>query len=156
VCKNSSSRESLCTPRKQATQTMIKDILGKLDKTAVTHHLELIWILGHLGLDGNERADVDANRAALDPRLSWPSKYTSLRSTRIQGTKNMAKRQWQAGWTERTKLTTLLRQLRSSRIGPKFFNRLQHRRATATMAQLQMGHCALNTNLYRFGKRSSP
>ena len=39
-----------------------EDLWRRLDALAVQHHIEWVWVKGHAGHDGNERADQLANR----------------------------------------------------------------------------------------------
>ncbi len=39
-----------------------EDLWRRLDALAVQHHVEWVWVKGHAGHDGNERADELANR----------------------------------------------------------------------------------------------
>lgn len=55
---------------KAVWQTIIKDILESIDAIADEHpHLQIkiVWIPGHAEIEGNERADTEAKKAALDP-----------------------------------------------------------------------------------------
>jgi len=38
------------------------DLWRRLDALATQHHVEWVWVKGHAGHDGNERADELANR----------------------------------------------------------------------------------------------
>jgi ribonuclease HI len=40
------------------------DLWQELDKLAAVHHVEWLWVKGHAGHDGNERADDLANQGA--------------------------------------------------------------------------------------------
>jgi ribonuclease HI len=42
------------------------DLWRKLDQLAAKHHIEWIWVRGHAGHDGNERADRLANRGCAE------------------------------------------------------------------------------------------
>jgi ribonuclease HI len=39
-----------------------EDLWRELDQLAAQHHIEWIWVKGHAGHDGNERADALANK----------------------------------------------------------------------------------------------
>ena len=39
-----------------------EDLWRRLDELAVDHTVEWVWVKGHAGHDGNERADELANR----------------------------------------------------------------------------------------------
>ena len=39
-----------------------EDLWRELDQLATQHHIEWIWVKGHAGHDGNERADALANK----------------------------------------------------------------------------------------------
>ena len=59
-------------------EPIIKDILDSIDEVTSEHtHLqfEIIWIPGHTEIEGNERADTEAKKAAMDPILNQPHKY---------------------------------------------------------------------------------
>jgi ribonuclease HI len=84
-------------PRRQSGQSIIKDILDSIDEVTSEHtHLqfEIIWIPGHTEIEGNERADTEAKKAAMDPMLNQPHKYKPLKSARVRYIKTIAKKQW--------------------------------------------------------------
>lgn len=64
---------SICQSCKQSGQTFIRstiDLKGDLTTEDRQRLLEVIWIPGHHGIAGNEHADADANRVALDLIIS--------------------------------------------------------------------------------------
>jgi ribonuclease HI len=56
--------------------------------------LKIIWILGHMDIEGNEYVDQEAKRAATDPTVRRLFRHPLLKSSRIQQIKAMAKIQW--------------------------------------------------------------
>ena len=46
-----------------------EDLWRRLDELAGQHEIEWIWVKGHAGHDGNERADALANRGAESVRI---------------------------------------------------------------------------------------
>jgi len=90
---------SISQPRRQSGQSIIKSIIDQVDD--IVHQnpelhpeLEILWIPGHHGIDGNERADGEAKRAAVDPPLGRPFNHKPLKSTQAQYIKREAKNQW--------------------------------------------------------------
>src|SRR5204862_6080703 len=52
-------------PRRQSGQQIIKELLDCIDEVTLQHpqlRIILIWISGHIGIEGNERADTEAKR----------------------------------------------------------------------------------------------
>jgi ribonuclease HI len=149
-------------PRKQSGQTIIRDILKSMDEVTnkYTHlQIELIWIPGHAEIEGNERADTEAKKAATDPTLSQPHNYKPLKSARARHIKTAAKEQWKTVWSENVKTATALRRItkgKHAKIGPSLYNGIANRNGAATIAQLRTGHCGLNRYLHRFGIKGSP
>src|SRR5947207_4453726 len=97
--------------KRPPAQSLIMAILDILDTAPLTHHVKLIWIPGHIDIDGNEQADKEAKRAATDPSLSSPFKQGTLKSSRIQQIKTMAQQKWNEEWTSNTKTASLLRHI---------------------------------------------
>ncbi|MBL8533403.1 MAG: ribonuclease HI [Betaproteobacteria bacterium] len=46
------------------------DLWQQLDRLASAHHIDWLWVKGHAGHDGNERADQLANRGVLSVNRS--------------------------------------------------------------------------------------
>ena len=56
-------------------------------------------------------------------------------------------------------MATLLHHIinaRTSKVGPKYYNNIESRKACTTLAQLRTAHCALKGYLHRFGIVASP
>ena len=150
---------SLSQLKRPPAQSLTKSILDTLDSAPQSHHVKLTWIPGHVDIDGNEQADKEAKRAATDPTLSQPFNRGTLKSARTQQIKQMAQQQWDKEWTNHTKTASLLHHImkaRTSKVGPKYYNNINSRKASTTLAQLRTSHCALNGYLNRFGKVTSP
>ena len=149
-------------PRRQSGQSIIRDILDSIDEIISEHtHLqfEIVWIPGHMEIEGNELVDTEAKKAAINPTLSQPHNYEPLKSARIRYIKTMAKKQWQTVWNKNTKTATALRRItkgRHAKIGPSLYNEIANRHGAAMIAQLRTGHCGLNRYLHRFSLRNSP
>jgi len=43
-----------------------EDLWRQLDEQAARHHVQWVWVKGHAGHDGNERADLLANRGCAE------------------------------------------------------------------------------------------
>jgi ribonuclease HI len=43
--------------------------------------ITVMWIPGHSEIEGNERADLEAKKAAINPTISRPFHHQSLKST---------------------------------------------------------------------------
>ena len=152
--------EAINRPRRQSGQAIIKELLlDRIDEVAsMGLRLEVIWIPGHSDIEGNERADVEAKKAATDTMLSKPFNHRPLKSARVRHIKTAAKTQWHKEWQETTKTATALRRItrRGGKVGPKFYNGIKSRNMAATITQLRTGHCGLNHYLHRFHISDTP
>ena len=118
-----------------------------------------MWIPGHAEIEGNELADAEAKKAAINPTLSQTHNYKPLKSARARYIKTAAKKQWHTTWNENTKTANSLRRImkaKNTKIGPALYNEIEDRNSAAKIAQLRTGHCGLNRYLNRFGIKNSP
>jgi ribonuclease HI len=154
--------KSIINPQRQSGQSLIKPIVDLVDNLMAPgsyRKLEIVWIPGHYGIPGNERADENAKKAASDPSISIKIPYSPLKSCRIQQIKKLAqslvKERWEKNMTSANHLRRILVNEKVKR-GPKLYNSLPSRKSCARLVQLRTGHCGLNKYLHRFGKRGSP
>jgi hypothetical protein len=101
-----SAIKAINNPHRQSGQAIIKDILDYVDNINDKHphlHIKIIWIPGHAKIDGNERADAEAKKAAIHPPTSRSYHHKPLKSARIRTIKETAKKQWDKEWNENTK-----------------------------------------------------
>ena len=104
--------KSMIRPRRQSGQSIIKSTLDLIDSMISIHpdyQLTITWIPGHLGIEGNERADQEAKCAATDPSLSGQFNHPRLKSSRIQQIKRTAKEQWQKLQTSNNRIASISR-----------------------------------------------
>lgn len=154
--------KALDRPCRQSGQAIIKDILDHIDETTSGHEhtqIEIIWIPGHSDIEGNEQADTEAKKAAIDPTLKRPHKHKPLKSGRTRHIKTVAKEQWQKEWHNAKTAKPLRHIMRTKRkaikTGPRLYSEFSNRHTTAIIAQLRTGHCGLNLYLHRIGQTKS-
>ena len=157
-----SAIKAINNPHRQSGQAIIKDFLDCVDDINDKYphlHIKIIWIPGHAEIDGNERADEEAKKAAIHPATSRSYNHRPLKSARIRAIKEAAKKQWDKEWNENTKTAKALRRItkrKGAKTGPKLYNEIPGRDMVAKIVQLRTGHCGLSHYLHRFGKRNSP
>ena len=149
-------------PLRQSGQSIIKEFLDTIDTTMAEnpeHKLALTWIPGHSEIEGNEKADAEAKKAALDPTEKRSSHHKPLRSARAQCIKAAAKAQWLKGWRNNTKTSHALQRIMQRpgvKAGTKLYGTIQNRSSVAVITQLRTGHCGLNHYLHRFNLEDTP
>ena len=82
--------KTLERPQRQSGQSIIKDLLDCIDgiTSNPTHpQIEIMWIPGHFEIQGNERADTEAKKAAADSTLTQLRKHRPLKSARVRSIK---------------------------------------------------------------------
>jgi hypothetical protein len=152
---------SIQQPRRQSGLCILASILDRFDqimKHNPQRKLKIIWIPGHMNIEGNEHVDQEAKRAATDSTVRRLFRHPPLKSSRIQQIKTMAKIQWNRQWTENTKMSKHLRRISPKlgiQLGSKLYNSISGRKTCAQLVQLRTGHYGLNKYLHRFGKRYS-
>ena len=150
-------------PHRQSGQEIIRDTLDHIDEITNDHkHLqvEMVWIPGHSDIEGNEQADAEAKKAAINPILRQSHKHRPLKSGRARYIKTAAKEQWQRQWRDAKTARSLRHIMKTKKkgiqIGPSLYNEISDRYTATTIAQLRTGHCGLNLFLHRFGLAKSP
>ena len=89
---------SIAKPGRQSGQGIIMNILDQIDEIGPQQQLNIVWIPGHQGIEGNERADKEAKIAAQSPETSGQIKHPPQKACRAQDIKTKAKVQWQETW----------------------------------------------------------
>jgi ribonuclease HI len=85
-------------PQRQSGQAIIKELLDSIDKIAHEHpqlRIIITWIPGHHEIEGNERVDAEAKKAATTPSLGQLYKHKPLKSARVRHIKATSRDQWQ-------------------------------------------------------------
>ena len=126
--------------------------------------LQLHWVPGHCDFARNERADVEAKKAAqglssdvkLLPtfmRKNLPASISALRQNHHQTILKNWKRRW-----KRSPRYKLLRSIDKSAPSKKYLKLVQglDRRQASLLTQLRTGHSCLNQHLFRIRKVESP
>jgi len=139
---------------------ILQDVLKKWPTLKVT----LRWVPGHEGIEGNERADKEAKRAAEGLHQNRRANFGALakqlpasKSATLQKFKRQAKERHQKAFRSQPRYE------RISRIEPKApspaFRQLSKkltRSQTSIIAQLRTGHIPLQSYLHRFKLTESP
>jgi ribonuclease HI len=147
--------KSLAKPKRQSGQSIIKRILDEIDalyETSPSYNLQLEWVPGHMGIEGNEKADEAAKEAALQ-RIN-PMRNASLKAARSNTIHQTIKQQWQEQWTNGRKTACQLRNTTNrpnAKPSSQIYDQLgNERRHIAWIARLRTEHCSLNQYLERF------
>ena len=154
--------KALMNPRKQSSQTIIKDILDEIDHLLLYGMtFSISWIPGHQEIQGNKKADEAAKKAAQDPTINnalqrgtWNYMHLPLKSAQKMKIKALAKDNWKEVW-DKTKTAALLRHLSKGpkfQTGTKYYGSAPTRKSATTLVQMCTGHCGLNSYLNRFKK----
>src|SRR5579859_1093277 len=116
---NKASIQAIKTPKQQSRQYIIRNIHQTTDQIKDTRpnlEFKIEWIPGHMEIEGNEKADNEAKRAALEklteePLISY--KLKSVQNAKINTDINTeAKKAWTNGTSNATQLRKLTRPYR--------------------------------------------
>ena len=122
--------------------------------------IELVWIPGHKGIPGSDKADAAAKMAAKEKgALDLATfKHPTMKSARIQSIKTAEKTEWATAWTTRVDSSAHLRKICNNPAagGAKLYAGVKNRQDSATLVRLRTGHCSLNQYLHRFGIKDDP
>src|SRR5579859_2401791 len=75
---------SVAKPKRQSGQAIIERILDEIDAlylTTPSYAMQLEWVPGHIGIEGNEKADQTAKSAAIE-KINLAPKLATLKSAR--------------------------------------------------------------------------
>jgi len=98
-------------PQRQSGQSIIKGLLDCIDEITEQYtqvQIEMVWIPGHSEIQGNERVDTEAKKAAADSTVTQLPRCRPLKSARVRRIKAEAKEQWREIWNEGTKTAKAL------------------------------------------------
>ena len=149
-------------PQRQSGQSIIKEFLDTIDMAEAENpelQVDIIWVPGHCGIEGNEIADAEVKKAATSSTLANPFNHKPLRSARVQSIKAASKAQWLKNWSNNTKTSHALRHIMrrpGAKAGTKLYNAILNKRAVATLTRLRTGHCGLSYYLHRFHLTETP
>jgi tubulin alpha len=150
--------KSLAKPKRQSGQAIIKRILDEMDTlylTTTSHALQFEWVPGHVGIEGNEKADQAAKSAAIE-KINTATQQTILKSARAnaihQAIEQEKQKQWINGKETAKHLRNMTKQNLTKRTKPssRIYGKLNQRKHIAWIARLRTEHCSLNSYLKRF------
>jgi hypothetical protein len=159
---NQSSIQAIDKPKQQSGQYIISNILESLDELqAQRPNLEfrIEWVPGHMDIDGNEKADEEAKRAACEKiteeQAPLHHKLKSSQVTRInEDIGTTARTKWNTGKENARQHRQLTRPQRF-KTGTRLYGGLP-RKQQANLIRLRTGHCRLNSYLHRLNIIDDP
>jgi hypothetical protein len=149
-------------PSKQSGQAIIAEVLDNLDSLQACRpnlQVEIVWIPGHMDIEGNEMADQAAKKAATPTETHMPFKHKALKSARSTSIKDASKQEWERLWKNGKQNSKQLRRITAKQHtakGLKLYNGITSRSRISQIARLRTGHCSLNQYLHRFNIEESP
>ena len=150
---NQSSIQAINTRRQQLAQYIVQHILDDLEELQQKRpNLNFIieWVPGHMDIAGNDKADEEAKKAALNQpqgaQIHSSHQLKSAQNTRINAniTTN-AKNAWNQGKANARLLRKISRPQRC-KTGVELYGKLT-RKEIINLIRLRTGHCKLNIYL---------
>ena len=150
---NQSSIQAIDKPKQQSGQYIIRNILQSLDELQNQRpslEFRIEWVPGHMNIDGNEKADEEAKKAALEKlreeQVPLHHKLKSVQVTKINDdTNTAAKKAWNNGKANARQHRKLTRP-RRVKTGVQLYGSLPRKQLT-NLIRLRTGHCRLNSYL---------
>ena len=150
-------------PIMQSGQKIIADTLEAIDEVCqrqLDFMITIIWIPGHMCIEGNDKADAMAREATkLVPQGQSHHRYKPLKAAQNQAVKEAARNEWERRWREGTREAQQLRRISINQPvarGHKLYSTITKRHQVSTIARLRTGHCSLNQYLHRFHITETP
>jgi len=150
-------------PNTQSGQQIIADTLDAIEdiyRRQPEVRITIIWIPGHMSIEGNEKADSVAKEAATSGQQGeCYHHYKPLKAARNTDVKEATRNEWERRWREGTGQAQHLRRISMEQpiaSGHKLYNSITKRHQVSTIARLRTGHCALNQYLHRFHIAETP
>ena len=153
---NQSSIQAIDKPKQQSGQYIVRNILQSLDELQNQRpslEFRIEWVPGHMDIDGNEKADEEAKKTALEKQREEQTpphhKLKSAQVTKINEDINEAARKtWNNGKGNARQHRKLTRPKRV-KTGVQLYGDLP-RKQLANLIRLRTGHCRLNNYLNRY------
>jgi hypothetical protein len=150
---NQSSIQALNTPKQQSAQYIIRHIFESLDKLLQERpslKFTIEWVPGHMDIVGNDKADEEAKKAALNKQAAEQihpqHRLKSAQYTKITADiTTKAKIAWNQGTANARQLRKISRPQRF-KTGVKLYGKLARKQLT-NLIRLRTGHCKLNSYL---------
>ena len=106
--------KAIAKPRRQSGQSIIKKILDTIDaihQENQDYEIHLQWVPSHQNINGNERADQKAKKAALTSSSGEELSESRLRSAKHQLIRFKLNQEWRNEWNNGTENARQLRNL---------------------------------------------
>src|SRR5947207_6469602 len=120
----------------------------------------MMWILEHSKIEGNDRANTEAKKAALDSALTQTHRHRPLKSGCVKHIKTAAKERWHKNWenakTAKTLRHIMRRKSKGIKNGSSPYNEIVNRNTATKIAQLRTSHYELKLYRHRFGLTGWP
>ena len=152
---NQSAIQAIDNPKQQSGQYIIRNILQSLDELQTQRpnlEFRIEWVPGHMDIDGNEKADIEAKKAALEKlRKEQAPPHHNLKSAQVtkinDDINTIARKAWNNG-KENARQHRKLTRPRRLKTGTRLYDGLS-RKQSANLIRLRTGHCRLNKYLNR-------
>lgn len=153
--------QAVTRPEQQSGQSIILSFLNSVEKLQQQRKISfsLVWVPGHMDIDGNERADEAAKIIARAKRSETHFPHRIMKSGRNVANLRKLKADWIKSWQNEKKDAKLLRNICKRPMvdgGPKLYRSLTSRMQISWLVRLRTEHCGLNKYLHRIGREESP